>query len=309
MSRRSIGSTWRTAALIVPDLRAQHLLPAEREELPGQRRCLVGRGDDALHHGHQVQRIDRAPGSRAQVVGKQVRVAADGEQHVVEIVGDAAREATHRLHLLGLEQLALERLAGADVDHGGEDQPPAGRLQGSQADLDRELVAVLVPPGEVEADAHGASDRACQVAVTVGDVDVGEALRKQPLHRFAQQLLTVEPERLGDAGVRVHDPPRRVHGDDGIGRGVQQRVQIVADPDAAVGSFHRSSCGPPGHAGGGEAMRGHCVGEPTVGAARQHTHGMGHPLAPHPGTRSVRASANPSSQDERTPVEEPKGPP
>ena len=52
-------------------------------------------------------------------------------------------------------------------------------------------------------------------------------------------------------------------------------------------------------------MRGHCVGEPTVGAARQHTHGMGHPLAPHPGTRSVRASANPSSQDELAPVEEP----
>ena len=41
---------------------------------------------------------------------QQVAVAEDGEQAVVEVVGDAGREAADRLHLLRVQELALERL-------------------------------------------------------------------------------------------------------------------------------------------------------------------------------------------------------
>jgi hypothetical protein len=74
-----------------------------------------------------------------QILAEHVGVAADGEEHVVEVMGDATREATYRLHPLRLQQLALERLAHGDVHHRGEDQPACGRLQRRQADLDGEL--------------------------------------------------------------------------------------------------------------------------------------------------------------------------
>ena len=55
-------------------------------------------------------------------------VAADREQHVVEVVGDAAGQPPDRLELLGLEQLALGGLAGGDVDDRREDLQPARGL-------------------------------------------------------------------------------------------------------------------------------------------------------------------------------------
>ena len=44
--------------------------------------------------------------------------------------GDSAGESTDRLQLLGLEQLVLCALPGGDVDHGGKDPQPVGRLDG-----------------------------------------------------------------------------------------------------------------------------------------------------------------------------------
>ena len=61
-------------------------------------------------------------------VEQQVAVAEDGEQAVVEVVRHAGREAADRLHLLRVEELALEHLVlglvalapgdVADGDHG-----------------------------------------------------------------------------------------------------------------------------------------------------------------------------------------------
>ena len=80
----------------------------ERHQVVGQRRGAVGR---ALH------RVDA--GSRTlehgQVVLEQLDLSAHDRQHVVEVVGDAARQAPDRLHLLRVDELLLQTLALGDV--------------------------------------------------------------------------------------------------------------------------------------------------------------------------------------------------
>jgi hypothetical protein len=51
---------------------------------------------------------------------QELRVAEDGGQEVVEVVGDPAGELTHGLHSLGVSQLLLEPLLRRDVAHVGE---------------------------------------------------------------------------------------------------------------------------------------------------------------------------------------------
>ncbi len=82
----------------IQQARLQDLLPAEGEELAGQARgALRGLLDQGEAGGHRVG------GSRA--LPQQAGAAQDDRQQVVEVVGDAARQEPHRLHLLSLEQL------------------------------------------------------------------------------------------------------------------------------------------------------------------------------------------------------------
>ena len=83
---------------------------------------------------------------------------------------------------------ALERLAGGDVDDRGEDLRAVGGLDRREADLDRELGAVLAPTGQVEPDAHRSGDRMRHEAVAVADVAVADALGQEQLDRLADEL-------------------------------------------------------------------------------------------------------------------------
>ncbi len=47
---------------------------------------------------------------RVQLLKCQFRMAKNYPQHVVEVVGHTAGQPTHRFHLLGLQQLALQYL-------------------------------------------------------------------------------------------------------------------------------------------------------------------------------------------------------
>ena len=79
-----------------------HRLPArEGEELPRQVTRSRG-GTSDLEYALAV--VGRQPGA----VDEQLDVAEDRLDHVVEVVGHAARESPHRLHLLCLEELLLE---------------------------------------------------------------------------------------------------------------------------------------------------------------------------------------------------------
>src|SRR5947209_18949668 len=57
----------------------------------------------------------------AEVLEKQVRVACDGGEDVIEVVSDAAGEPADRFHLLGLPQLLLQLDALRDVPPDSED--------------------------------------------------------------------------------------------------------------------------------------------------------------------------------------------
>ena len=83
-------------------------LTAERHEVVGERGGAVG---GALH------RVDARPRrlEHLEVVLQQLDLTAHDRQHVVEVVGDAARETCHRLHLLRLEELLAEVGALGDV--------------------------------------------------------------------------------------------------------------------------------------------------------------------------------------------------
>ena len=113
-------------------------------------------GEDPLHQlGGAVHRpphlvevlLDRMAG--AEVHRRQFEVAADRRQQVVEVVGDAAGQRAHRLHLLRLPELGLEPLAGlfgpaplGDVD-GGADVAGEGAAGVDARDAVRRHPAIL----------------------------------------------------------------------------------------------------------------------------------------------------------------------
>jgi hypothetical protein len=78
-------------------------------------RLLVRKGEEALRQVGRAFRPSIAPSTKRTDVGvspgklalRQVKSPADDRQHIVEVVRDAARELTYRLHLLGLVKLFL----------------------------------------------------------------------------------------------------------------------------------------------------------------------------------------------------------
>ena len=99
---------------------------------------------------------------------------------------------------------------------------PPSVLQRAQADLDRELGAVLAQPEQLEPDAHRARARLTEVAGAVPGMSPAKALRDEQLDPLADQLVSCvaeEPLRLGvdqdDAAVPVDDDHR-------VGRGLEQ---------------------------------------------------------------------------------------
>ena len=77
----------------------EDLLAAEGQELAGQAGGALGRPSGS------APRYSRRGSSGAELAEQQLAVAHDDGQQVVEVVGDAAGQPAHRLHLLGLPQL------------------------------------------------------------------------------------------------------------------------------------------------------------------------------------------------------------
>jgi hypothetical protein len=101
MSRRSIPLHVGDQLGRVEDGGLEHLLWAEGQELPSQGGRPVRGPADQLD----------VPAERVvlgQLVEQKRAPAADHRQQVVEVVGDAARQPAHGLHLLRVEQLLLE---------------------------------------------------------------------------------------------------------------------------------------------------------------------------------------------------------
>jgi hypothetical protein len=92
----------RSASTLFSDrhLGLQHLAPAEGQQLAGEPGGPLAGLADLLHVA--------ADGVAApDLVEQEVAVAQDAGEQVVEVVGDAAGQLAHRLHLLGLAELLL----------------------------------------------------------------------------------------------------------------------------------------------------------------------------------------------------------
>ena len=123
-------------------------------------------------------------------------------------------------------ELPLDLLAVRDVADDARDDHPVPSLERGEADLGRELAAVLAAAGEVQAHAHRARPRVHDVAGAVPLVGSAHALGEEDLDGLVQQLVPPVPEDLLGLRVDEHDAPLVVDPDDGVGSVLEQ----VAEP-------------------------------------------------------------------------------
>src|SRR5690606_31185666 len=186
----------------VHDLWLDRLSTGEGEQLPRQARRTLGGLDDLLH-----VRVDRAAGLEG--AEHEAAEGVDDREEIVEVVGDAASEAPHRLHLLGLAELILEAAALREIEHDPDD----------------------VAGGPVRATLH---DRAEEgdgdpAAVLAGDPDLDDEPRLTPRQQLAPG------ERVLRAVFGVH--PTGEPGGDLLGRGqlFQAKAEDLGPALAVVG--------------------------------------------------------------------------
>ena len=157
--------------------RVQHLAAAEREQLPGQRRRLLGRVRRSRSS------CSRAGGRRP--VEQDLRVARDHGQQVVEVVRDAARQPADRLHLLGLRQALLQPQPVGHVmrQHERGAAPFEADPPGRDLDVDDGAVALAVAPRA----GHRRAGAAAEPQAGEDGLDVLH--RPDVLDRHAEELL------------------------------------------------------------------------------------------------------------------------
>ena len=95
-------------AIQIKNLRRQHLLAAEGQELAGER-CRAPRCAGNFLRRAAQRRV------RAEAVKQKFRIARDHHQQIVEIVRDAAGESAYGFHLLRLPELLLQGAALGDI--------------------------------------------------------------------------------------------------------------------------------------------------------------------------------------------------
>ena len=187
--RRSISDmsvTHRLTSVAV----VERLQPGEGQQALGQRGGAARAGQGVLGHGARPRVLAREPAR------KHVQIADDDRQHVVEVVRDAARELSQRLHLLRLAELPLGSLALRDLaaerivrgsefarasSVGPDDEPSEGssEQQGNDDDRRQDCSAECGSVGACDLEFHlrpvelgdGRSDAPRQVASLVGAKD------------------------------------------------------------------------------------------------------------------------------------------
>ena len=125
----------------VDRLRVEGLAAREGEQAVGERGGPLGRA-----HGGLGVALDVLGAALGDAGLHEVEGADDAGEQVVEVVGDAARELAHRLHLLRLAQLILQELALRDVTADPIDDV---RLRG-QGPVDPSIRPVPGPQAQVE---------------------------------------------------------------------------------------------------------------------------------------------------------------
>ncbi len=103
----------------IRQFRVERLAPLEGQQLLRQLGAVIGRILRLAQQDAQFLIVEPSL--------DHLEIAADDGEEVVEVVGDAAGQLAHRLHLLGLAQLLFHPVAAGEVaDEAGEDALAAG---------------------------------------------------------------------------------------------------------------------------------------------------------------------------------------
>ena len=151
------------------------------------------------------RRIRRRLQLARQQLGETDHVAQRCLQVVRSDVGELLEFAVALFQALGVGlQLVFRRLALGHVAHGRGRPGALGGFQRRQADLDRELAAVLAAPCQFQPGAHSPHLRGLEVPGSVSLVAVAQTLGHLYLDRLADQGLAPVAEQ--GLGLPVHEP-------------------------------------------------------------------------------------------------------
>ena len=130
----------------------------------------------------------------------------------------------------GFEQIAhllLRFLAIGDVAHRRRREAAFFGVQRRQADLDRELGAILSAAPELQPGTHLANFWIGEITLAVADVLVVQTRRYEDLHRLVYQRITREAEQALGLGVDQFDRPALVDDDHRVWRGFEQIAHLL----------------------------------------------------------------------------------
>ena len=195
-------------AVQVHDLGSQHLLAAEGQQLAGEGGGARGGVGDLLRMSSHAWII-------ADLSQQELGVSRNHHQQVVEVVSDAAGEASHGFHLLGLAKLLLQGAAFGDV-------------LGEEFEEDGVAFVAESAAGEAHADngAVVAQPVSWQTLKFLQQTQVvGQA---EPLLRVGVEVGQIAADQIGAGTVAQHGDQRRIH--------VEQNAGRIA-PAHAVGSM------------------------------------------------------------------------
>ena len=176
--------------------------------------------------------------------------ADDGVEGRAQLVGHAGQKTVfHQGRVLQLQVLVPQHLFDAlalrHITNGAGDKQALLCLQRVQADLDRELAAVLAQAVQLQPSPHGAGAWFGKKIAPVVRVAGAEALGHQQLDGLAQQLVAAPAEQFHRLRVDEDDVPLPVDDDHGVRRGLQQVLELLvgalAVGDVADGTHHHGA--------------------------------------------------------------------
>src|SRR5581483_3424180 len=119
-------------------------------------------------------------------------------------------------------ELRLDLFAVRYVPNDADHEALAALHDRAEADLDRELAAVLSFPEKLEAGAHGPGSRRRRVLLAMSNVGGVEPLGQQNLNRLSDEVAPLIAEHALGLAIHDADAARRVHDNDGVRRPLEE---------------------------------------------------------------------------------------
>ena len=232
-TRRSSGLQVGDELVEIERLQPERLPATDRQELTGQ---VGGAGRRPL------DLLDKlAPGIvRVELVEEQRRETVDDRQHVVEVVGDATRQLSDRVHLLRLAQARLEVTLGGDIADVAGEHRRARLVDPVDRDLDRDLLSIRPHGSQLDTSPKDGRVAGGQIPGKAGPMALPEIRRHEDLGQLLpDDVIAPVTECPLCGGAELGDAARVVHDDDRVDGGLEHRA--LASLARAEGFFDHVS--------------------------------------------------------------------